>query len=271
MPEAGDARTDAAPPPRLHVIPAVGCDRALVLRRGPSGQVASLLWDRRDGTLTEGQWLKGRIHEHRSDLSPDGRHMIVFAGKGGRYWTALSRAPWLTALHWEPQGSAWFGGGAFTREGRVFFNGGQAPARLPDGLRPARPDAFPHGTDGFHMGGLYPAMMTLRGWRILSGRGTDTVLEKPLAHGWRLRLGFAIMARDRAITSNRYTLIGPEEDVVTDWDWAEPWQDGLQVARAGGLWSVALGQVGPTAPRLIRDLAPMRFAPRPAPYRGVRT
>jgi hypothetical protein len=58
--------------PRLHVIPATGCDKALVLRRGPSGQVASLLWNRRDGSLALGQWLKGRIYEHRSICRPTG-------------------------------------------------------------------------------------------------------------------------------------------------------------------------------------------------------
>jgi hypothetical protein len=257
-------------PPRLHVIPATGCDKALVLRRGPSGQVASLLWNRRDGTLALGQWLKGRIYEHRSDLSPDGRHMIVFAGKGGRFWTALSRAPWLTALHWEPQGSTWFGGGAFTRQGRVFFNGGQPPARLPDRLRPARPDAYPHGADGFHMGGLYPAMMVARGWRIVAGSGTDTVLEKPVARGWRLRLCFEVLAPGRAILSNRYTLLGKAEEIVTDWEWADPWTDGLHLARAGGLLFAPLGPDGPGEMRLIHDLSPFRFEPRIAPYRGVR-
>jgi hypothetical protein len=191
-------------PPRLHVIPATGCDKALVLRRGPSGQVASLLWDRRDGSLSLGHWLKGRIYEHRCDLSPDGRHMIVFAGKGGRYWTAISRAPWLTALHIEPQGSTWFGGGAFTRQGRVFFNGAQAPDGLPDRLRPAPATAYPHGTEGFHEG-----------------------------------------------------------DVATDWEWAEPREDGLQVARAGGLWFVPLGPDGPGPMRLIHDLSPAVRAPRP--------
>jgi hypothetical protein len=258
-------------PPRLHVIPATGCDKALVLRRGPSGQVASLLWDRRDGSLSLGQWLKGRIYEHRCDLSPDGRHLIVFAGKGGRYWTAISRAPWLTALHIEPQGSTWFGGGAFTRQGRVFFNGAQAPDGLPDRLRPAPATAYPHGTDGFHMGGLFPAMMVERGWRIVAGRGIDTILEKPVAQGWRLRLSFEVLAPGRAILSNRYALIGAEGDVATDWEWAEPREDGLQVARAGGLWFVPLGPDGPGPMRLIHDLSPLRFEPRTAPYRGMRT
>lgn len=261
--------------PRLHVIPALGCDLALVLRRGPSSQVATLLWDRGSGDVTPGQWLKGRIHEHRTDLSPDGRHMICFAGQDGRYWTAISRAPWLTALTFLPQNHAWHGGGAFTPQGRVFFNGARPPGRLPDGLRPADRAAYPHGTDGFHMGALYPAMMEARGWSIVAGARYGTVMEKPAAFGWRLRLSFEAGAANRGMVSNRYVLArgtagrGSEIDGA-DWEWAEPWGDGLQVARRGALWALPLGEDGPGEPELLHDFAPMRFEPRTAPYRGIR-
>jgi hypothetical protein len=110
-----------------------------------------------------------------------------------------------------------------------------------------------------------------RGWRIVAGSGIDTVLEKPVAQGWRLRLSFEVLAPGRAILSNRYALIGAEGDVATDWEWAEPREDGLQVARAGGLWFVPLGPDGPGPMRLIHDLSPLRFEPRTAPYRGMRT
>ena len=46
-----------------------------------------------------GQWLKGRIYERRSDLSPDGKYMIYFAMNGkwnsiAKWsWTAISKAP----------------------------------------------------------------------------------------------------------------------------------------------------------------------------------
>lgn len=265
------AEPDNRVPPRLHVIPALASDKALVLRRGPSGEVASLLWDRKSGELKLGQWLKGRIYEHRCDLSPDGCHMIIFARKGGRNWTAISRAPWLTALSWLPQSSTWFGGGAFTPQGRVFFNGGAAPRNLPDRLKPSAPDAYPHGTDGFHMGGLYPAMMVARGWRVVSGRGTDTVLEKPAGPGVTLRLAFDVSAPGRAIIANRYDLIGEDGEMATDWEWAEPRGAGLHLARDGALWFAELNRGRLGEMRVLYDLAPMRFEPRLAPYRGVRS
>ncbi|MEK6804025.1 MAG: hypothetical protein AABZ34_15370 [Nitrospirota bacterium] len=61
----------------------------LVIRRGPSRQVCTLLWDRRTDTFTLGQWFKGRIYERRCDLSPDGTHFIYFAMDGK--WGGLSK------------------------------------------------------------------------------------------------------------------------------------------------------------------------------------
>ena len=66
-------------PARLHVILAREASKAVVFRRGPSGQVCTLGWDLETDTFTMGQWLKGRIYEYRSDLSPDGEFMIYFA------------------------------------------------------------------------------------------------------------------------------------------------------------------------------------------------
>jgi hypothetical protein len=66
-------------PARLHVILAREAPKAVIFRRGPSGQVCTVGWDLETDTFTTGQWLKGRIYEYRSDLSPDGELMIYFA------------------------------------------------------------------------------------------------------------------------------------------------------------------------------------------------
>ena len=66
-------------PARIHAILAREAPMAVVFRRGPSGRVCTLGWDLETDTFTMGQWLKGRIYEYRSDLSPDGKLMIYFA------------------------------------------------------------------------------------------------------------------------------------------------------------------------------------------------
>lgn len=258
-------------PARLHVIPALRSDKALILRRGPTRHVASMLWDRKTGVLELGQWLSGRIYEHRCDLSPDARHMIIFAGNGKKAWTALSRAPWLTAIAYWEFGSTWFGGGAFTAAGHVFGNGFDLGRDLPDGLRAAANDAYPSGTDGFHMGSFFPAMLEARGWAITGGTRYDVTLSKTVHDDVALHLRFEHGFRTRGTIANPvYGLSkGDIQTDMPDWEWAEPWQDGLQVASGGKIWHVPLGRGGPGKAEMLHDLNPMTFQTRDAPYEGI--
>ena len=90
-------------PARLHVLLAGHSSAAVVIRRGPSDRVCTIGWDRKTDTFELGQWLHGRIYERRSDLSPDGKHLIYFAlnaqwdSDTGGSWTAISRASWPTS------------------------------------------------------------------------------------------------------------------------------------------------------------------------------
>lgn len=247
---------------------------AVIFRRGPTRHTASLLWNRETGEVTLGQWLKGRIYEHRSDLSPDGRHMIYFAGtnasiRQGRWHTVISRAPWLRAIAYLPQDWTWHGGGAFTAEGRVFLNGGGTLPRNADGLRQADPKAMPHGTDGFHMGGLYAAMLARRGWVRTGGDRYETTLQTNLTGGWRLELGFRIGAGNRSIISNTYALVDPDggRHPQETWEWAEPWKNGIQFAAAGAIYEAKDAESGlDGTPMRIADLNPMSFEAIRAPY-----
>lgn len=86
-------------PARLHAVFSSEKPLAVIFRRGPSKEVCTFLWDRQKDKFTMGQWLKGRIYERRSDLSPDGKYLLYFAMNGkwtsetGGSWTAVSRAP----------------------------------------------------------------------------------------------------------------------------------------------------------------------------------
>ena len=86
--------------PRIHALLASKAPKALVLRRGPSKQVAALSWDLETDEFTLGQWFQGRVYERRCDNSPLGQSYIFFAsnvhcmgGKPRVALPALARAP----------------------------------------------------------------------------------------------------------------------------------------------------------------------------------
>lgn len=244
-----------SPPARIHVLTARRSSTAVVLRRGPADRVASISWNRETGAIAVGQWLRGRIYEYRADLSPDGRHMVYFAGKGGRYYTALSRAPDLTALAFWPQDDTWGGGGAFDVDGRLWTGAG-TPKDLPDGLQGIDPKAFPNSSDGVWMGGTYAARLALRGWKSDGGAGYHEHLSRPAPDGWRLVQGFRTSAPNRAILSSRYWLHPPQGPALEqpDWEWADVWNAQVQFAAQGALWQADLDENGLGSPQLIADL-----------------
>lgn len=126
---------------RLHVLLARRSSRAVVLRRGPSKQVALIAWDRSTDRFEVGQWLKGHIYEHRCDLSPSGKLLVYFAAswrRGNRFggsWTAVSKPPYLTALALWQKGDAWGGGGLFENEKRLELNHAPFQMKLAEGFQ----------------------------------------------------------------------------------------------------------------------------------------
>lgn len=114
----------------------------VLLRRGPSKHVLAITWDTSRHRFYSGQWFKGRIYEHRCDLSPSGDRLVYLAANNKEpfyAWTAVSRPPFLTALALWPNCGAWGGGGLFESERTLALNrgGGLTPEdgfRLPKGF-----------------------------------------------------------------------------------------------------------------------------------------
>jgi hypothetical protein len=127
---------------RLFVLLARKAPVGVIFRRGPSKQVLLVRWDLTNDTFEPGQWFKGRIYEHRCDLSPRGERLVYFAASWRRpyqSWTAVSRPPYLTALALWPKGDAWGGGGLFEGENELLLNHGDHQRALAEGFRvPAR-------------------------------------------------------------------------------------------------------------------------------------
>ncbi|BDI33950.1 hypothetical protein CCAX7_60010 [Capsulimonas corticalis] len=119
-------------PARLYVILAREAPVGVIFRRGPSRWVQVIHWDTATDTFTPGQWLHARLHERRSDISPNGKLMIYFAVQENRItpkreefiysWTAISKPPYLTALALWPLGQSWGGGGMFLENDEVWLN-----------------------------------------------------------------------------------------------------------------------------------------------------
>ena len=111
------------PPPRIYCIPATAAPVVAVLRRGPSNWSHVGRWDLAQQQYESGAWLHGRIFPRRCDLSPDGRFLCYFAHKPTATWdhgetyVALSKLPWLTALHAFGTCGTWTRGYYFTQDG----------------------------------------------------------------------------------------------------------------------------------------------------------
>lgn len=175
---------------RIYGIMAREAPLCVLFRRGPTRWTQIITWHTDTDRFKFGAWFHGRIYERRSDVSPDGKHLIYFAAKfnprtladtnGYTYaWTAISKPPSLTALALWPKGDCWHGGGLFTTNDAVWLN--------------HRPDAaMPH-----------PAHAAVR-FKVTPNPeacGEDApVLERRLAReGWVLREGHSAMAaRDKS-------------------------------------------------------------------------
>lgn len=115
------------PPPRLTLLSASRAPVALILRRGPSKWVEAIRWDTRRDAFERGQWFYGRIHEERSDLSPNGELLVYHAAQyggdaGKQVWTGISKPPWFTPLAVWPKDHTYYGGGMFLGDRRLLLN-----------------------------------------------------------------------------------------------------------------------------------------------------
>ena len=271
-------------PARLHVLLARDTPDAVVVRRGPSRHTALIGWNRATDRFALGQWLYGRIYERRCDLSPDGRHLIYFA-MNGRWqsqakgaWTAISRAPWLTALSLFAKGDCWNGGGLFLSARAYWLNDGCGHQVLRDDAPLERTLDYPwHERYGGECEGVYFIRLQRAGWSMqhqsLDATGARvTVFEKPLGAHWRLRkLAHATIHRmqGRSVYYDTHALRNArtgEIDPRDDWEWADVDGQRLVWASAGRLHSAVVQRGGLANQTTLHDFNDMTFERKEAPY-----
>ncbi|MFC1381071.1 MAG: hypothetical protein G8D84_20395 [gamma proteobacterium symbiont of Clathrolucina costata] len=228
-------------PARLHAVFAKDKPYAVVFRRGPSKQVCTLLWDRRKDTFKLGQWLKGRIYERRTDLSPNGKYLIYFAMNGkwdsetGGSWTAISKAPWLKAIELYRKGDCWDGGGLFLSNNRFWLNDRYfTPGNtLNKSSEVVRDDSYtPEGEFGAEDTGVYYRRLIRDGWRLeshkdISNWNSVTIFEKDLPKGWILRKiahEQVDSPKGKGCYWDEHELMNRESETMLNlhkWEWAE--------------------------------------------------
>lgn len=270
-------------PPKLYVMLAREADVAVVFRRGPSKQVAVFLWDRSNDVFELGQWFKGRIKEHDSDLSPDGKHLIYLAEKGGYLsdsepwmWTAVSRAPYLKALDFFPQQRRYYGGGLFITNNVYWLNFNEyskhTVERTESGL--AQDSNYSETFNGLPK---RTAQLVRDGWRLadaaqITAEHDVKTFEKVVQNNCKLIKLVHAQTDGPASRSSHWEEHRINHDDLgeiatgADWEWADV--DGGRVVWAceGCLYAAEPGAGGMSEPVLLHDFQPYTFEERIAPY-----
>jgi hypothetical protein len=271
-------------PARIHVLLARNARVGLVIRRGPSKSVATLLWNRRTDEFQLGQWMRGRIYERRCDLSPDGKRFLYFAMNGKwesealGSWTAISHAPYLKALAMLPKGDCWNGGGLWTGNCTYWLNDGHGHQVLRDTSVAKRDNTWqPSMRHGGECPGVYYPRLVRDGWTMgeLIERGkwkAIRIFEKPCAHGWVLRkLAHAELDHPpgKGCYWDEHELVRPTSGwsiACPRWEWAELDGRRLVWAEGGQLHAGRLATRELVDTQMLHDFNDMTFTRITAPY-----
>jgi hypothetical protein len=263
-------------PARIHVLLARESNVGVVIRRGPARSVATLLWDLDTDEFRLGQWLRGRIYERRSDISPDGKYLIYFAMNGKwseesmGAWTAVSRAPYLKALAFYPQGSCWSGGGLFTGNRKYWLNACMPAKRVSREVTEDKKFTLPVRYNNECLGVYYPRLLR-DGWNLVERAPGRDLIEKPIGEGWTLHkiahsqiwppMGKSCYWDEHALVRDEGVVRKPR------WEWAEVDRRGRLVwAEGGRLFAGTVGEAGLVDEHELYDFNSMTFEAIEAPY-----
>lgn len=274
-------------PARLHVLLARKSHFAVVIRRGPSKRVCTIGWDRQTDQFFLGQWLKGRIYERRSDLSPNGQYLIYFALNGKWHsevrgsWTAISKAPYLKAMSLWAKGDGWHGGGLFLSNTDFWLNEGygqehqqlQVPS---DDLK--KIEGFPFQADyGGECPGVYYHRLQREGWKLLTtskmaNQHSATIFEKTINPHWKLQkiaYSTSIHPMGRGCYYDEHRLLQVETGEIihhVNWEWAEVDGNRLVWAEKGQLFAGKVTRTEVKKLKKLYDFNEMVFEKLKAPY-----
>ena len=262
---------------RLFVLIPKESHNAIIICRRSSKKVGVFHWDMLTNKITVSQWLKGRIYEYFSDVSPDGKHFIYSAYKNGDGYTVISKAPWLKAISfWENLGGS--GGGVFlTDKNYMLYDGSDSWQQFTDkSLKHIHRNNFakvakPYTNRSQAFGGdiLYSTRLIERGWKKISKENNimifqkntqnDTLLEKIVygyPHGYNSKGKGLFWEAHRLIVNDTV-------EEKEDWEWCEYRYDNIYYAEKGCLYEIS--DIN-TEAKLIYDFKDEEFVEKIAPY-----
>ncbi len=108
---------------RIYLLPALAAPYVVVIRRKPSKCYHIMLWNTQTDEIKYGAWFWGKIYAERSDLSPDGRHLVFFAyGNNGSIKTSVCAPPMLKSIFMTQEVDAHLGGGFWQNDQYLSWN-----------------------------------------------------------------------------------------------------------------------------------------------------
>ena len=298
---------------RIHILLARKAPIGIIFRRGSSKWVHVMKWNTDTDTFEQGQWFHGQMYPRRSDLSPNGNLLVYFCAKWSRRrleeaeqmlesnskpaaklrslmtrrpkvrteytyaWTAVSKAPYLTALALWPKGDCWHGGGLFESNRRLWLNHKPLVAiphkdHLPVGLRvEANPDACGEDDPIYSMRLHRDRWKKVQDWKYrYVGHGFKTdqpeIREKVPQPNLGIKL---VMNRSISVSSYKeaFSVVGNGQEVnIRNAEWADWDQAGrLVFARSGRVFGCDLSEFPDIAETELVDLNPLKPWPSAPP------
>jgi len=262
---------------RLKVFFAPNVGKAVILRRGPSKQVCTIGWDFNNDSFQMGQWLKGTIDGTRCDLSPDGKHFIYEAGKyflsqhDFKYYTVVSRAPFLKALKIWQEHEGWSFGGAFLDNRQFWVNESEIKIyQLPNfktieaALEVEKAKALQSNV------WLFLNWRRKRdGWQEEHFPEQSTTAWTKQIKDWKLSKTIFLNSRHKERSNHSWIMrcekTGESFD-TTNWEWADLHEKRLLFAHEGKIFAVRMWESGHGPITLLCDFNDMVFEPLAAPY-----
>lgn len=246
-----------------------------------------LAWDRKRNVFEVSQWLKGRIYERRSDISPSGKHWIYFAMNGKwnsetkGAWTTIARTPWLKAISLYAKGDCWNGGGLFLNDESFWLNDGYGHETLFASNEVEKADQHNHSPQyyGEECLTVYYNRLQRDGWALRNTRqeaeNSESILdifEKQLPKHWVLRKichEQVDSPKGKGCYWDEHELSNGSGETFSkpNWEWAEWVDESIVYAESGCLYKVAVrgaNQLG--EPELLHDFNDYKFENRQAPY-----